>query len=261
MARRRSPGWVPDQHGAWAMLAAPLVLGTVLGGATWLHLLLAAAWFVAYFAFHATGLWLKSRRKARYRPPVLAYGAITAVVGGTLLVLDPQLLWWAPVFAPLLVISLWCSARRRDRSLLNDGATVLAACAMAVVAWRLGAFPYDAPAAAWAVAAVLWVYFFGTAFYVKTMIRERGNPTMLRLSIGWHAGAALAAGALAVVAGATGATWPGLPGATWGWLAAFFVVMTARAALVPHRWPRATPKQLGIGEIVATIGLAVALLA
>ena len=249
------------------MLAAPLLVGVVGGGPRWAHLLLAVAWFVAYFAFNATGLWLKARRRPRYWPATRAYGISLAVVGLPLVALDPRLLWWAPVFAPLLAIGLWCSWTRRERSLLNDGATVLAACLMAVVAWQLGSHPYDAPAAAWAWAAVLWVYFFGTALYVKTMIRERGNPVMLRLSIGYHGVAAvLAVGISAVrsyaVADAidgNNATIElptlGLHPDTWLWIAAFFAVLTVRAWLVPARLPRATPQQLGIGEVVATVAV------
>lgn len=256
------------------MLAAPLLVGVLGGGASWWHLLLTAAWFLAYFSFNATGLWLKARRRPRYFPPVRAYAIALAAVGIPLLVLDPHLLWWAPVFAPLLGVGLWCSWARRDRSLLNDGATVLAACLMLVVAWQLGEFPFAAPTASWAWAGVLWVYFFGTAFYVKTMIRERGNPVMLRVSIGYHAVAAVACLALAwpcVGAWSTIEAWSdaasgsfgwraytpalGLSAETWLALAVFFALLTLRAWLVPAKFPRATPKQLGIGEIVATVAL------
>lgn len=271
---------MPDQHGAWAMLAAPLLVGTLGGGASWLHLLLATTWLVAYLAFHAAGLWLKSRRRRRYSPAARAYTVAVVALGLPLIALDPRLLWWAPVFAPLLAVGLWCAWTRRERSLLNDGATVLAACLMTVVAWQLGTHPYAAPPAAWAWATVLWVYFFGTALYVKTMIRERGNPVMLRLSIGYHALAATVAAALAVGAGFRGQTADagssgptadagpiadnaalvavsepeilGLGAGTWWALAVFFALLTARAWLVPVRFPRATPKRLGIGEIVAT---------
>lgn len=252
------------------MLAAPLLVGIFGGGARWLHVLLAAAWFVAYLAFNATGLWLKARRRPRYWPPVRAYAIALAFVGLPLVALDPRLLWWAPVFAPLLAIGLWCSWTRRDRSLLNDGATVLAACLMTVVAWQLGAHPFDAPPEAWTWAAVLWVYFFGTAFYVKTMIRERGNPVMLRLSIGYHALATLVVlsiaqvrsyGAPSTVDGGSSATVDlpvlGLYPATWWALVVFFALLTFRAWLVPARFARATPRQLGIGEIVATTAVVV----
>jgi len=247
------------------MLAAPLLVGVVGGDARWLHLLLAAAWLVAFLTFTATGLWLKARRRPRYRPPVRAYTITLAVLGVPLLAADPLLLWWAPVLAPLLAIGLWCSWTRRDRSLLNDGVTLLAGCAMTVVAWRLGSFPFDAPAPAWTWAGVLWVYFFGTALYVRTMIRERGNPMMLRVSIGYHAVAALVCLALGLPRGGAWADpgsasfgWTpsaptlGLAPAVWLALAALFAVLTVRAWLVPARFPGSTPKQLGIGEMVAT---------
>ncbi len=32
MTRRPGPGWLPRQHGAWAMLALPLVVGAVHAG-------------------------------------------------------------------------------------------------------------------------------------------------------------------------------------------------------------------------------------
>ena len=252
------------------MLAAPVLVGVLGGGARWSHLLLAVAWLIAFLAFNATGLWLKARRRPRYWPPVRAYGVALLAAGVPLLLLDPQLLWWAPVFAPLLAVSLWCSWARKDRTLLNDGVTVLAACAMTVVAWQLGSAPFDAPTAAWTWAIVLWVYFFGTAFYVKTMIRERGNPQMLRLSVGYHAVAALACLVLGLLPGGPWAD-PGTASFGWGgpaptfgvasvaWLtlAVFFAVLTVRSWLVPVKFPRTTPKQLGIGEIVATTAVVV----
>src|SRR5690606_15721193 len=81
VSRKRSPGWVPNQHGAWAMLVTPLLVGVLSGGPAWVHLPLALFWFLGYFAFFATGLWLKARRKARYRPPVVAYGIGAGVAG------------------------------------------------------------------------------------------------------------------------------------------------------------------------------------
>ena len=67
---RRAPGWIPNQHGAWAMLATPLLVGILASRPTWAHLPLTAFWFLGYFAFFAAGLWLKAApaRRARYLP-------------------------------------------------------------------------------------------------------------------------------------------------------------------------------------------------
>lgn len=256
--RRRPPGWVPNQHGAWAMLVVPPIVGAARSGPTWSHLLLFAAWLSAYLAFYAVGLWLKSHRKPRYRPAALAYAASTAVLGVPLLISHPELLRWAVVFGPLLALSLGYSARRDDRALTNDLLTTAAASAMVVVAGSLGAdaaapaplgafgpawFPGGADAELWSAALVLFVYFAGTAFYVKTMIRERGSRGWLVASIAWHV----------MTLGVTLLVWPGA-----AWLMGITLV---RAVVVPWRWPRATAAQIGVGEVVVSVLLAVALVA
>jgi hypothetical protein len=68
-----STRWVPNQHGAWAMLAGPLLVGILAGGAAWVHLPLTVLWFLGYFAFFAAARWLKSRRRRRYLGPVVVY--------------------------------------------------------------------------------------------------------------------------------------------------------------------------------------------
>jgi hypothetical protein len=54
-----STRWVPNQHGAWAMLAGPLLVGVLAGGAAWVHVPLTVLWFLGYFA---TGRWLGTGR-------------------------------------------------------------------------------------------------------------------------------------------------------------------------------------------------------
>lgn len=246
MARRRRPaGWVPREHGAWAMLVLPLAVGALRGGPRWVHLWLLIAWLLAYLAFQAMATWLRSGRKARYRPPVLAYAAATGVVGGGLLLAEPQLTRWGVVYAPLLVASLAFSARRNERALANDVVTIAAASLMAVVAYGLahddGAWlPGTATARAWVVAAAVLAYFVGTALYVKTMIRERGNRAMYQWSVGYHAVAALALTPVPAVA-------------------AFCWATTVRAAVVPLRWPRARPVTVGMGELAASLVLGLVL--
>lgn len=239
------------------MLAVPLLLGVLLGGPVWVHVPLAALWFVGYFAFFATGLWLKSRYKARYWPPVRAYGIATVVPAVAVLLVRPDLLAWVPLFLPLVAVSLWSSYERSERSLLNDGATVLAACLMLPVAFAAGTGPVPGwPGLTlpdgvtglagigwpqvWALFVLVLAYFAGTILYVKTLIRERGERSYLVASVVYHVVAGLVVSGSLAVAGL--AWWPA---------AVLFAGLTARAVWVPRTAAR--PMQFGMGEVAASV--------
>jgi hypothetical protein len=213
------------------MLATPLVVGVLASSPTWVQLPLAAFWFAGYFAFFATGLWLKSRRRPRYLPAVRTYAVLSAALGLLTLALDPGLLRWAPLFVVPLAVGLVASARRDERSLWSGIATSAGSSLMTLVAYDAGGGTDWARA--WLLTAVLAVYFAGTVLYVKTMIRERGQPAYLRLSVGYHV--------VAAVAGALVSPWLGAVGA----------LLAARAAVAPRRHLR--PAVVGIGEVAATV--------
>lgn len=241
-----SRDWVPRQHGAWAILAVPALVGMARGGPAPVHALLLPAWVAAYLAFMAAGHAVRLRRRSAPPAPLLTFGAIALVLGLAALALRPELLWWAAVFAPLAVVSLGASALRADRSLLNDAVTILAACLFAGVAYQAGGGPpppqTEGLTMAW-VTVALFAYFFGTAFYVKTVIRERGNILYHRLSVGYHAAWTLfwaASGGLGVPLGT----------ATRVGLALFFAALTLRAGLLAGRSLR--PLHVGLGEILAS---------
>ncbi|SDS88232.1 YwiC-like protein [Paraoerskovia marina] len=251
-ARRRTAGWIPDQHGAWAMLAVPLVVGVVLSGFAWTHLLLALTWFLGYFAFFAIGRWVKSHLKSRFLPPARAYTLAVLPLGVALVALVPALAWWVPVYLPLVAVSLWCSYRRKDRSVLNDGVTILAACLMIPVSFvvadvgRVAEPPYLLGAGqVWAIFAVVLAYFLGTVPYVKSMIRRRGEPAYRRASVFFHVGVGVVACTALALAGL--AVWPA---------AVVLLVAAVRADVVP-RFTTASPAQLGVGELAMSLAVTV----
>lgn len=213
------------------MLAAPLLTGALASGLRPLHVVLAVFWFTGYFAFFATGLWLKSRRRPSNRAPAIVYSAAATVLGVLLAALAPDLVRWVPLFVVPLGIGLWASATRHERGLVSGLATTIGSSLMTVVAYDIG--PGTDWPRAWFLAVVMAVYFAGTVLYVKTVIRERGNRRYWWLSVGWHGLATLALVPIDVP------------------LALVSAALTARAAVVPRH--RFTPKQIGVGEIVATV--------
>lgn len=242
MKRAKGPsrGWVPNQHGAWAMLVVPWLLGfahAVGAGAFRVEqAVLLAFWMVGYLAFFAAGQWLKSRFRPRYLPALATYGAVAGALGVLLLVLAPGWWPWVLVFAPICSFALWEAWRRRERDVVSGLATVVAACLVPVVIGGWAAVPV-------AVALVCVGYFFGTVLYVKTLLRERGRPGWVVASVAWHATCAVAFGQVPAP----------LPAA---WLVAFFVAIGARALLVPALGPlrgrRVDVRRVGIWEFVTS---------
>ena len=221
------------------MLASPLLVGVLASGTAWVQLPLAAFWFAGYFAFFATSLWLKASRRAKWFPPVRAYGLLSASLGVVVLVIEPGLARWAPLFVLPLGVGLFAAARRQDRALLAGVATTAGSALMTVVAYDAG--PGTDLARAWQLALVQFLYFAGTVFYVKTVIRERDNPAFHWLSGGYHALALVVVAAVFGLVENDGSAWP---------LLVVFALLLARAVVVPPYRP--TPKQVGIAEVVAT---------
>ncbi len=242
-ARRSTRGWIPGQHGAWALLILPVLAGSGLSGPSWPQAALGTFWLVGYLAYHATGRWLRSHRRRRDRAPVLVYGSLAAALGGVTLTVAPHLLRWVPVYAPLLGISLWLITTGRERSLANDAVTVVAACLMAAVAFDAG--DGERWASLWEVTLILTAYFLGTVLYVKTMFRERGRRAFVAASIAYHA--VLTVGASI--------------GAVGGWkswsLVGTGAALTLRATLGPvanaRRSRPVRPAVVGVGEILASL--------
>lgn len=281
--RKRAPGWVPQQHGAWAMLVVPAVTGTVLlvrdHGWRWVALPVLAITIVGYFLLNAVTLWLKARRKPRYWPPVRAYAAAAGLLGVAVLALGPGLAGWLVVAAPLLAVALVLASRRRDRATLSGLVTVTAACLVTPVLWSAGLsarLPLGAVSAVADVAArrpdqvrvVAFVtllqlaYFFGTVVYVKTMIRERGDRRWFAASVAYHA--AMTAVLLTAALGGIPALATGVSGAALVLATVVLALATARAwampTLGPLRGRQITPLQVGLVEIGFSVAVLVACL-
>ncbi|MFG2998364.1 YwiC-like family protein [Streptomyces sp. NPDC048340] len=233
--------WIPDQHGAWAMLAVPFLAGTLLAPRPrWAHALLFAAWLLGYVAVFHAQQWLRLHRRGlrsagRHGRPAVVFGAAFAAAGGPVAALHPWLVVAALTASPFVAVNTYFAWRGRERALVNGLAAVVPACGMLLVAGRLGgAGPL------WAPALACLLYFAGTVPYVKTMIRERNSRAYYRGSVAHHAAALAAACCLSP------------------WLALPFAAYLARAAALPGRALKAPV--IGAVEVVCSAALLAALL-
>lgn len=235
--RSRVRRFIPPQHGAWAMLLLPYLAGVLAAGFRWPHLPLLGAWIAGYLLSYYVLQAVKTRRPRRFADQLMVYGPVTVLLGAPVVLARPSVLWLAPGYALLLAVNVYYAWRRRERAVVNDLASVAQSCLMVFVTATIAGTPPQQVTTAF-IAVLL--YFSGTVFYVKTMIRERGSAGYRRASVGYHL---LALGVAAWLSASLGAV---------------FTLLLLRAWLLPRR--QLSPKQVGILEIVNSVLLLVAIL-
>lgn len=184
----------PRQHGAWAMLAVPILLGVAAGGADPRQPLLGLVAVAAYLLSATAQDWLHARRRPGFGRSLAVYGAALALLGGPLLLAEPALLVAAALAVPGVALGL-VGARPGARRELTDSLSQVEVALVLVPAAMLLAPPVE-PAGLAAALGVALAYLVGTVLVVRSVIRERDNPAFARLALGWHAGVTLAAALL-----------------------------------------------------------------
>ncbi|WP_411350043.1 YwiC-like family protein [Paenibacillus sp. WLX2291] len=176
--------YIPNQHGAWAMLVVPFLCGLSLSGGSWLHVPLFLCWLVMYLFSFPLLLWIKTGRAARYRQPTLLYGVLLVPLLTTIVWMEPQLLWYSVILLLFFIPNMYFARKRKERALLNDVLAIVLFCSFVYPAAFVGEDMN------WATAShlflILVMYFCGTAVYVKTMIREKNNRIYYRISVCYH---------------------------------------------------------------------------
>ncbi|WP_316670854.1 YwiC-like family protein [uncultured Propionibacterium sp.] len=242
--------WLPNQHGAWAMLIVPFVVGALsrqraAGLPPW-WIPLAVMWIIGYCLFAQTVSWVKmpAGRRPGLRAPITAYLVVCALCGVVVLALHGwALAIWLIGFAPLIAVAFALVRNHEERSVTSGMTTVAAACLMFYVL-RCGGWPLLDPGLHDGLTGLLlYGYFAGTVFHVKSFIREKDSPAAARNSACWHA-AWLAAAVL--VCG----PWLGLGSAWW---IVFFAVALARTTIMKRMQNSGFPFRagtLGVVEII-----------
>lgn len=220
-----------NQHGAWAMVFMPLVLGIAAGGFHPSQLLYMAGWLLMFFAADHVLMFIKRMKRSKefgYLKSASLFGGIAILLFLYPLVVEYRIIFFFLAMMPLGMITAYYAKIRDERNIINDIAAIMifsiAGGGMAFLnshEWTHGVTT---------VVAVSFLYFVGSALVVKTVVRERNNIRYRNASYIYHA-----------------LLFIGMMG--WHYILGIaFVFGIVRAVGVYGRgW---TPKKLGILEII-----------
>ena len=176
---------IPKQHGAWSMLILPFVLGGTVGEWTWAHLPFAIAWLFVYMGTFFLFQYIKLRKKSReLLKTIVVYLMIAIVAIAPVLIFEPRLIGFALAMMPFGLINAYFAKQKDERNPWNDVSAVMSFCIGGMASYYLGAQELTG-AITW-VFLLPFLYFLGSIFYVKTMIREKQNKAYRNLSWGYH---------------------------------------------------------------------------
>ncbi|WP_439873554.1 YwiC-like family protein [Bacillus mycoides] len=175
---------IPKQHGAWAMLVIPFLLSIILGKPTIYHIPLFLAWFFIYLATYPFLMYIRQRRKKELLHNAMVYSIIALVFGMISLLYEWRILLFAVLMIPLFIVNMYYTRQKNERALLNDICAIIVFCIGGLISYYFSMKQIDKTAVF--IALISFLYFLGSTFYVKTMIREKNNPKYRLISWGYH---------------------------------------------------------------------------
>ena len=235
----------PPQHGAWAFLIVPLLLGSFLGAANWLSLLFSLTWIAAYplsyfggralLARIRRGSWT-TRARSELRSTI-PWAALTLIGTITLIALRPWIILHGSLIAVLWSISIYLTWLGRERGIANDLLLVVLASMAPILMYVIANDQRSlnlVPHSIWIAALVSLLFFMGSVLHVKALIREATNRNWHFVSVGFHV-------AVVFSLGLTTRSW---------WLTIPFALALARTLVMK---PGMRPGRIGAVESVVAL--------
>lgn len=178
---------IPKQHGAWAMLIIPFLLNVLLGNPKIGHIPLFLAWLFLYLSTYPFLMSLKKTKKQKEFIKSFVFFFLSALLFLLYPLLDePRLIYFGVAMIPFFYINMYFSKQKQDRALLNDIIAVFIFGIGGLASYFYGTGIIDEKAVL--IFLLIFLYFLGTIFYVKTMIREKKNVKYKYVSWAYHIG-------------------------------------------------------------------------
>lgn len=222
-----------NQHGVWAMIFMPVILGMIGSEFHFSQILYLAGWLFIFLAADHVLFFVKrfKRKEYDYLVTALVFGLASAVLFIWPLLTEYRIIYFFLAMLPLGAVNVYYAKNKDERNIINDMTAILIFSIAGGAAAFLASHEFNRIVAA--VIIISFIHFAGTAFVVKTVIRERKNKMYHKLSYTYH-------GIVLIIV------------LFWNWiLAVAFLPSFMRAMYVAGR--KITPKQLGILEIVHAV--------
>ncbi|TCI31281.1 hypothetical protein EVJ33_04330 [Exiguobacterium sp. SL-10] len=176
---------IPKQHGAWSMLILPFLLGGIVGGWTLAHIPFAIAWLFVYMGTFFLFQYIKQRKKSKeLLRTVVTYLTIATVAAIPVFLSEWRLVWFVLTMIPCGLVNAYFAKIKDERNVWNDVSAVTSFCIGGMASYYLGAHALDGTMM-W-MFALPYLYFLGSIFFVKTMIREKKSLFYRNVSWGYH---------------------------------------------------------------------------
>lgn len=177
--------FIPKEHGAWAMLFVPLLLGTFLYEPNGYHLLFFMSITLLYMATSPFLVFIrKPKRRKEAQPAFLIYAVTGILLLVPVVIKFPFLFVFFIIVFPLFTLNIMFAKVKQERAFLNDVVAIVAFSLLLLMCTYIAV--EEIPITAFIVAGLSIVFFIGSVFHVKVFIRERGNSSFLRWARVYH---------------------------------------------------------------------------
>ncbi|WP_026585259.1 YwiC-like family protein [Bacillus sp. J33] len=178
--------FMPKQHGAWAMLLLPFWLGAAGSEIIWPHVPFFLGWALIYLATYPSLLLFKGKKIAYYAKWTGIYLIPAIILLLVPLLFRPSIILFGLLMVPFFIINAYYSSKNQDRAFGNDFSAILA---FSIAGLASSYLPHgELTALSWIILASSVLFFAGSTFYVKSMIREKKNLSFRWVSWLFHAG-------------------------------------------------------------------------
>lgn len=176
--------FMPKQHGAWAMLIIPFWLGAAASEIIWQHIPFFFGWLLLYLGTYPLLLMFKRKKIPFYRKWAFIYMIPALVFLMVPLLTTPSIVYFGFSMIPFFMLNAYFSAKNKDRALMNDLSAIVVFSIAGLASSYLPGGTITEEAILVFAASIL--FFTGSTFYVKTMIREKKNANFKWISWSYH---------------------------------------------------------------------------